>query len=242
MSERKSSTPTVSRRTLVIAIAVVAALIVGVLGGTEAYARNKISSCISSQFEREMKSSIDVGFGLKPMLVTYFDGKLSEVKVDSQDDKFGPAQGMVVHARFNDIEVTDQGRGGGTINSSSADVTWSNAGIAKTLAGMVSTVTSDPGTGMLTVGVLGGVAKLQLKPYIKDGTVEVETMSANLFGVVGIPTDLVDGIVNLFTTSLQNYPLGLQPTKVSVTDNGVNLDLAGGRTELPAAAGSGSSC
>lgn len=58
-----------------------------------------------------MGSKIDVGFGAKPMLVTWVDGKLPEVNVNSDDVKFGPAVGMQVQATFRDIEVTDNGRG-----------------------------------------------------------------------------------------------------------------------------------
>ncbi|WP_433198579.1 LmeA family phospholipid-binding protein [Nocardia sp. CA-107356] len=241
MTTKSPSTPKVNRRALVIALVVVAILLATLLVGGEAYARHTVSRCISSQFEKDMGSKIDVSFGAKPMLITWIDGKLGQVKVDSADSKFGPAVGMVVHARFNDLEVTDNGRGGGTIGSSSADVTWGNDGIRDTLGGLVSGVSSSASSGMLTLDVLGGIAQLQVKPQVKNGVVEVETMSAALLGV-GLPTDLVSGIVDIFTQSLQSYPLGLKPTEVKVTDNGLTVKLAGGRTELPAAEGGSTSC
>ncbi|MFX0579761.1 DUF2993 domain-containing protein [Nocardia nepalensis] len=236
MSTKSPSTLTVNRRALVIALVVVAILLATVLVGGEAYARHQVSQCISSQFEKDMGSKIDVSFGPKPMLITWIDGKVGQVKVDSADSKFGPAVGMVVHARFNNVEVSDNGRTAGTIGSSSADVTWGNDGIRETLGGLVSDVKSSASSGMLTLDVLGGIAQLQVKPQIKNGVVEVETMSAALLGV-GLPTDLVSGIVDVFTQSLQSYPLGLKPTEVKVTDNGIAVQLAGGRTELPAAQG-----
>lgn len=229
------STPTINRRALVIALVVVAILLATVLVGGEAYARHQVSRCISTQFEKEMGSKIDVSFGPKPMLVTWIDGKVGQVKVNSADSKFGPAVGMVVHAKFNDIEVTD-GSKNSVIGSSSADVTWGNDGIRETLGGLVSGVTSSASSGMLTLDVLGGISQLQVKPQVKDGVVQVETMSATLLGM-GLPTDLVQGIVDVFTESLQSYPLGLKPTEVKVTDNGIAVQLAGGRTELPAAQG-----
>jgi hypothetical protein len=237
MSTKSPSTLTVNRRALVIALVVVAILLATVLVGGEAYARHQVSQCISSQFEKDMGSKIDVSFGPKPMLITWIDGKVGQVKVNSADSKFGPAVGMVVHARFNDVEISDNGRTGGTIGSSSADVTWGNDGIRETLGGLVSDVKSSASSGMLTLDVLGGIAQLQVKPQIKNGVVEIETMSAALLGV-GLPKDLVSGIVDIFSQSLQSYPLGLKPTEVKVTDNGITVQLAGGRTELPAAQGS----
>lgn len=226
-----------SRKTLFMIIGIVAALIiVGGLAGGEAYARKTIENCIASQFEQQMGSKIDVSFGAKPMLLTMIDNKVGSVTVDSDDTKFGPAVGMVVHATFNDIEVKDQGKQGGTIGSSSADVTWSNDGIVKTLGGLVSSATSDPKSGTLSFAVLAGLAELQVKPKIVGNKVEVETMSASLLGF-GLPTDLVSGIVELMTESLQTYPMGLQPTAVEVTKDGLHITLKGGPSTLEAVDG-----
>lgn len=219
------------KRTLLIVGLVLALIVVGGLAGGEAYARRTVENCISSQFESQMGSKIDVSFGAKPMLLTMFDNKVGSVTVDSDDSKFGPAVGMVVHATFHDIEVQDQGRAGGTIGSSEAEVTWSNDGIVKTLGGLVSGATSDPSSGTLSFNVLGGLAQLQVKPKIVGDKVEVETMSAALLGF-GLPTDLVSGIVDLMTESLQSYPMGLQPTKVQVTSDGLHISLKGGKTTL----------
>lgn len=231
MSTQTPQRPKVGRRTLVIALVVVAVLLVAAIVSTEAYARHQISRCISSSFEQEMSSSIDVSFGPKPMLITYIDGKVGSVTIDSEDNKFGPAVGMVVHAEFEDIELVDRGRGGGTIGSSSAEVTWNNEGIAQTLGGMVSGVQSSSKTGLLTLDVLGGLAQLEVQPMVRNGNVEVETKSAQLLGL-GLPTDLVQGIVEVFTQSLQSYPLGLRAQEVKVTDDGVVVQLSGGKTQL----------
>ncbi|MEU7215432.1 LmeA family phospholipid-binding protein [Nocardia iowensis] len=241
MSTKPPSTMTINRRALLIALIVIAILLATILVGGEAYARHTVSRCVSTQFEKEMGSKIDVSFGAKPMLITWIDGKVPTVTVNSDDTKFGPAAGMVVHAKFHDVEVTDNGRGGGVIGSSAADVTWSNDGIRETLGGLVSGVKSSASSDMLTLDVLGGLAQLQVKPVIKGGVVEVETMSAQLLGM-GLPTDLVQGIVEVFTKSLQSYPYGMQPTEVKVTDEGIAVKLVGGRSELPAAEGNSATC
>ncbi|WP_458689220.1 LmeA family phospholipid-binding protein [Nocardia tengchongensis] len=227
------SRPRRSRKKTVLIVGLVAAMLVaGGLAGGEAYARNKAEKCISSQFQAQMGSKIDVSFGWKPVLLTMFDNKIGHVTVDSDDSKFGPAQGMVVHAAFDDLETKDGGKQV-TIGKSSADVTWSNDGITKTMAGLVSATTSDPNTGTLSFAVLGGLAQLQVKPKIVDDKIEVDTLQASLLGI-GLPTDLVSGIVQLMTESLQTYPMGLKPTKIDITQDGLHISLAGGSTVLQA--------
>src|SRR5690606_3258880 len=180
MTTKPPVTARVSRRTLWIALALVATLLVTVLVAAEVYARNRIANCISDQFEQEMGSTIDVGFGAKPLLLSWVDGKVSAVTVDSEGDKFGPAVGMDVHAKFRDLEMEDDGSG--VVGSSSAEVTWSNEGIAQTLGGLVSGVESSASKDTLTLAVLGGLADLEVRPTAKDGVVDVQTMSANLLG------------------------------------------------------------
>ncbi|MGW5387965.1 LmeA family phospholipid-binding protein [Nocardia sp. NPDC003963] len=236
MPTKSLSAPKVSRRTVVIALVTVIVLVVAALIGGEAYARHRIASCISSQFEKEMGSQIDVGFGAKPLLLTWLDGKVSRMDVDSKGDEFGPAVDMQVHAQFRDIEMAEGSNSGSSVGSSSADVSWSNSGISRTLQGLVSDVQSDPGTGQLTMKVLGGFGAMQLTPQIKDGKVDIDVAQAQFLGI-GVPDDLAQGVVDLMTESLQTYPMGLQPTALQVTDNGIAVDLSGGPTELPAAEG-----
>ncbi|MDR7172767.1 hypothetical protein J2W56_006533 [Nocardia kruczakiae] len=218
------------RIALIIGLVVLLAL-VGTAAGAETYLRHKNQQCMASQVEKELGSKVDVGFGPKPLLLTAVDHKVQYITVDSDDAKFGPAVDMKVHAKLNDITLLDGGRGGAKVGSSSADATWSNEGIAQTLTGLVSGVESDPAGGTLDVKVLGGIADLKVQPHIVNGKIEVSTQSASLLGL-GLPTDLVDSIVQSMTQSLQNYPLGMQPTSVKVTDNGISVSLRGGPTTL----------
>ncbi|MFI6315656.1 DUF2993 domain-containing protein [Nocardia fusca] len=239
MSTKSLPAPKVGRRTVVIAVLTVIVLVVAALIGGEAYARHRIASCISSQFEKEMGSQIDVGFGAKPLLLTWLDGKVSRLDVDSKGDEFGPAADMQVHAQFHDIEMAEGSNSGSSVGSSNADVSWSNSGISQTLQGLVSDVQSDPDTGQLTMKVLGGFGAMQLTPRIQDGKVDIDVAQAQFLGI-GVPDDLAQGVVDLMTESLQTYPMGLQPTELRVTADGIQVDLQGGPTELPAAEGNAS--
>ncbi|MFI5781717.1 DUF2993 domain-containing protein [Nocardia sp. NPDC051570] len=223
-------TRNVRRIVLILGLVVVLAL-VGTAVAAETYYRRQSSDCIAAQVDRDLGSKVSVHFGPKPLLLTALDHQVQYVELDSDDAKFGPAVGMKVHVRLNDIKLIDSGRGGATVDNSSADATWSNDGIAKTLSGLVSGVQSDPSSGTLDVKVLGGLADLRLRPQVVGDQIQVSTESAQLLGL-GLPTDLVDGIVQLMTQSLQSYPLDLKPTAIKVTGNGIEVKLTGGATRL----------
>ncbi|MBF6333795.1 DUF2993 domain-containing protein [Nocardia transvalensis] len=219
------------RRIVLILGLVLVLAVVGTAAAAETYYRRQNARCIATQVEKDLGSKVSVHFGPKPLLLTAIDHKVQYVTLDSDDAKFGPAVGMKVHVRLNDITLVDGGRGGADVDNSNAYATWSNDGIEQTLSGLVSGVQSDPSSDTLDVKVLGGLADLRLKPQIVGDQIQVSTQSAQLLGL-GLPTDLVDGIVNLMTQSLQGYPLDLKPTAIKVTDNGIRVDLTGGATKL----------
>jgi hypothetical protein len=217
------------RRTVLIVGIVILLAVVGTAAGFETYARKHFSQCMATQLEKSLGTKVSVSFGAKPLLLTYFDHKVGSVTVSSDDAKFGPAVGMKVRATLNDIAMNGNSA---TVASSSADADWSDDGIAQTLQGLVSSVKSDPSSGTLDVKVLGGLADLQLTPHIVNDKIQVDTNKATLLGVIGIPDDLVDNIVKSMTQSLQNYPLDMHPSQLTVTDSGIDVKLTGGASTL----------
>jgi hypothetical protein len=222
---------------LIIGLVVLLAA-VGTAVGLETYYRKHFENCIANQADQQLGSKISVHFGAKPLLLTAIDHQIGSLTIDSDDAKFGPAVGMKVHATLHDITMQDGNSA--TVGSSNADATWSDDGIAQTLTGLVSGVQSNPSTGTLDVKMLGGIAGLQLQPHIVDNKIQVDTQSANLLGI-GLPTDLVNGIVKTMTSSLQNYPLDMRATGLQVTDSGIHVTLAGGATKLDSGNGTNNS-
>ena len=117
------------------------------------------------------------------------------------------------------------------MGSSDADITWSDDGIAQSLQGLVSSVQSNPAAGTLDAKVLGGLADVQVQPHIVGGKIVVDTSNATLLGF-GVPTDLVDSIVQTMTKGLQSYPLDMHPSRLTVTDSGIEVKLSGGATTM----------
>lgn len=226
------------RRRRALRAAVVSLGLVVVLAATgataaEIYYRQRVEGCVAADVQQELGSRVSVRFGPRPLLLTKIDHRITSAVVDSADTRFGPAIDMRVHAQLNDIELDDSGHTA-TVGTSSAEATWSNAGIAKTLHGSASSVTSSPDTGTIDVTMVGGFAHLELRPHVVDHTIQVDTVSTR-----GLPTDLVDSVIDLITQSLQSYPLDMRADDLRVTDTGIVVALTGGRTTLQ---GSGDTC
>ena len=217
------------RKAPMIAVLVVLVLVAALLGG-ELYVRQQIKSCLAGQLENELGSEVEVGLGWKPIK------QVSSVTLDSNDARFGPAVDMTVSAEVEDVDLEQSAESGGTIGSSNADIAWSTEGIAATLqsqgiGGLVSDVTSDASTGTLSFAI-GGLAQLTVEPTVAGDRVDVRTVDASILGL-GIPTDLVDSIVGILSDSLQQYPLDMTPTSLTVTDTGIELQLEGGAYVIP---------
>ncbi|MGW0044962.1 LmeA family phospholipid-binding protein [Rhodococcus sp. NPDC003348] len=232
-----ASTRPKRNRVLTISLVVIVALVAVLIGG-ELYVRHNVKQCMADQFQSQLGSQVDVGLSAKPVLLQAVDKKVPYITITSDDSSFGPAKDMHVVARVNDVDLTTSDTSGGTIGSSTADVDWSTAGIAATIQGeafgtLVTGVTSDQSAGTLQFQVLGNLAELTVKPTVSDGVVRVETIGAEIFGL-GLPTDLVSGVVNILTSSLQTFPLGMTAQSITVTDSGLQLSLAGGAYTMPA--------
>lgn len=231
--------PPTSKRTRIALIAalVVGALVVALIAG-EMYARHTVKTCMSSQFESELGTKVDVGLSAKPMLLQMVDKDVPYVSIDSDDSSFGPAKDMKVHAEVHDVKIDQTAQSSGSIGSSTADIDWSTQGIlatvqAQSFGGLVSAVTASEADGTLTFDVgPAGLAKLTVRPDVQGNTVNLETTNAEILGL-GLPTDLVDGIVKTIGDSLQTYPLGMSPKSVTISDTGLKMSLAGGQYTMP---------
>lgn len=227
------------KRTPLVTIAVIlAAVLVAVLVGAEVYVRNRATTCIAQSFESELGTGVDVDLSWKPALWQLVDRRVPSVTLDSDDTAFGPAQEMQVHAVVRDVDLRDSAEGAGTIGSSLAEVTWPTSGIlstvqAQSVGALISDVTTDPTAGTLTFVVGGnGLAEFTVRPVVSNGLVGIETVDASVLGF-GLPTALLDGIVEILTAGLQQYPLGMQASSVEITESGIDLTLEGSRYVLP---------
>ncbi|MEC3953946.1 DUF2993 domain-containing protein [Nocardia sp. CDC153] len=224
------------KRRLPTAVAILGVVVVVAVAGTaaaEIYYRHRVEGCVAAQTEQQLGDDVSVGFGLRPLLLTRLDNRIPTLTVDTDNAHFGPAINMTVHARLNDIHLQDSGRTA-NIGSTSAEAIWSDQAIAQTLHGLASDVTSNSGTGTVSMTVLGGLAHFEVRPQVVDHTIQIDTVSSR-----GLPSGLVDQIMGVLTQSLQTLPLDTKADSLTVTNTGITVQLSGGQTTLH---GSGDSC
>ncbi|MFC4605213.1 DUF2993 domain-containing protein [Rhodococcus kronopolitis] len=234
---RPATSPPKRNRTLLIILAVIVAL-VAALVGAELYVRHSVKQCMADQFQSELGSKVAVDLSAKPMLLQVLDKSVPYIEVTSDDSSFGPAQDMHVKARVNDVDLTNAGTTGATVGSSTAEVDWSTAGILATLQAqpfgrLITGVTSDATAGTLQFQILG-LAELTVRPQASGGAITVEAVGAELLGL-GIPTDLVSGVVDVLTSTLQTFPLGMTADSLTMTDTGLQMTLSGDAYTMPVA-------
>ncbi|MGW4535207.1 LmeA family phospholipid-binding protein [Nocardia sp. NPDC004340] len=199
----------------------------------EIYYRDRVERCVAAQAQRELGSSVTVGFGARPLLLAAIDHHIPSMTLDTENAAFGPAVGMQAQVNLKDVDLADKSSSGASVTSSRTTATWSDTAILSTLRGLASEVTSQPDTNSITVQLLTGLAAVELRPYAADGKIQIETVSSR-----GVPAGMADRILGVVAQSLQDYPLNQQPTDITVTPAGLRIQLAGGFAELPGSTGS----
>lgn len=93
----------------------------------------------------------------------------------------------------------------------------------------VSSVSTDAAAGQLVIGFSNDNAQLRLKPQAVNGSLQLTAEEASLFGRA-LPQGVSDFISNQLKTRTQQSQLGLD--SVTVTDNGLDLELSGSNVDL----------
>ncbi len=232
MTQRKRN------RTVTIAVVLVAAL-VAVLVGAEVYVRNRATACLAQSFESELGTGVDVDLSWKPVLLQLLDRQVPSVALDSDDTAFGPAQQMQVHAEVNDVDLRDSAEAPapsaarvltsrGPPPGSSRPCRASRSAASSPMSW--PTRTRAPDVHGRRPGSRGVHRATGGERRCGDGRDDRRDDPRHR-----APDGLVDGVVEILTSGLQQYPLGMQATEVNVTDSGIDLRLEGGRFVLPEA-------
>ena len=58
------------------------------LVGGEFYVRDKVKSCMSSQFQQQLGTQVSIGLGAKPVLLDWMDKSVPSLTLDSQGNQF----------------------------------------------------------------------------------------------------------------------------------------------------------
>lgn len=223
---------------IVLAVALTTVVAVGV--GVELYARHRVASCLSDALQSELGAKADVGLGARPLLLAAVDHKVPNVTVSAEDATVsGPAgtklEGLRLSSSFRDLTLPN-GSDPGSVGSSSADVSWPTSSIEsslQTLPGgfLISGVQTNAAANTLQVQFLGGSIGLTLTPHVEDGRITMTSSELTALDI-GLPTAFPQQIIDSLTSDLADYPLGLRPESIKVADQGLQIQLRGGRAPL----------
>lgn len=218
---------------------VVLVLVVGGGFAADTYIRHRVTDSLASSLEDQFGGPTTVELSRRPVIYQWLTKKAPVLKIHAKDATVGNSVGMAVDASLNDLTLTGDANDPGTAASTSASVAWPTDGILATLrsgsgfGNLLTGMTADPASGTLKIEILGGGATLSVRPKVVNGDIDVETTDLGVLGL-GVPTDLVSGIVSALSKPLQSYPLGLHPTSITVTSAGLDVQLEGGAYQLPA--------
>ncbi|WP_052849053.1 LmeA family phospholipid-binding protein [Streptomyces avicenniae] len=222
------------RRTVRVTAVVLAALLL-LATGAEVLARTVLHRRIAEAAERSLGDGADVSTG-GLALAAAVTGRLPYIEVSGDAATVGRLGGVRVQARAEDVRAAGPGA---TAARTHAEVTVPTAAIGRAARSgdrglPVGDVTADPAAGTLTVALGdGGLGHVTLRPVLRDGRVSTEVAGAEVLGIplpAGTTDRIADSIGDLGGDGA--YPLGLRPTTVGVTDEGIHVVLDGGPTRL----------
>jgi hypothetical protein len=211
------------RRRLTIAaiiVLVLAAILVVVDRAAAAYAGNQVASQIKSQgFPVKPKVTIE-GF---PFLTQLAARDFHDVNISASNVSEGPLNVASINASLHGVHI-NPGLNGATVDSlnGTALITFADLGSAAGVGNGITLSAAGPSEvkAAVNLGFLSGTALAQVA---RSGThqINVRVISAG-----GIPLSAL-GSLQDFTITIPDLPAGMTVQSVSVTGQGLLIDIAG---------------
>lgn len=220
------------RSIILISVIVVAVALAAILG-VELYARQRSSSLVNKATSCLIQDGASVSFGAEPLVLQYLGDHIDKMTIRTAGNQIRQAKEMTVAITLRDISLQKTSDSLGTIGQMDVSVIWPTDGMTKSLqsvlpaplGSLVGDVKTSSATGMVTISAAGGLASVTTKPVIDNGLVVLQ--STNVNAVVGLPRELVQPALDAASKGIVGeYPMGLKATNVSVTDDGLQVDLS----------------
>lgn len=171
-----------TRRALVVVAAVALVAVTGA-GVGESAACRMIRDRVVHAAPR-LGSGMTVSEGGGPVLWDLVNGDIPQLVIGSEDADIGALSEVSVHAQLDDVRFA----GRRTVGAVHVEVTVPLQSLASAVQAAapsmaVSSVTTDPGAGTITLAVgPGGLGQLTLHPAITDGRISVTVADLTVFG------------------------------------------------------------
>jgi hypothetical protein len=229
----------------VTAGAVLMVLVAG-CGAGEAVVRHVAADRVVAALDGRLGERPEVSFGSRPVLPVLLGGTLGSVTVSGRADAAG-FSGVPVVVRLSDV-TADRSRHTATVSRSRVTAEVTTDAVARRIASaggrgtaLVSGVTADPAAGTLDLAVRGGLATFRVRPAVAGGRVTLSVTGGEVLGAPA-PTALLDRVRSAVGALAEpDGPqrqdgaaavLGLRPTQVTVTGDGLRVGLTGGKARL----------
>lgn len=229
-----------SPRPLLVVVAVVLAVVLAGLIGTEFYARGHAAGLVAEAVQCEVHDTAEVSFGAaRPVLWQYLGGHYTEVSVRTAGNRVRSAVGMRVDVHIHDVHVQRGPAAKGTVGSLDGSITWSTAGIKQSIqraapilgAAVTGEIRTNPGAG--TIELNGPLDKVTLKPLIIENGLALQIVGLSALGHSLDTATVQRSLDDLTATATRNYPLGIHADSVQVTDTGVLAMFSSRNATIP---------
>lgn len=212
-------------------------LLVVALTAFEFHARSTLANCIAEQTSKAAHAPAEVSFGAKPLVLTAIDKKLGSMRVTTGVGTAGTTKDASYTVDLEGVDMRDQAApvaDSATITARVGVDHLDEVARNATLGIDVSTVTADPGRGVLVIDI-AGIAGIELRPVIRDNKVLLDIVSASAFGIE-MP-ELARFLGNAIDGTVAQLPPTLTRQSASVTATGIEVRLDGSGIALNELAG-----
>jgi hypothetical protein len=212
-------------------------LAVGVIvtGTAEGLTRHVVEQRIAAAAHKRLSGPVDVGIGPTPALIDVATRHFAKITVQAPATSVCQLQDVDMSATVTNVHSS---HGQEYAQGIDADAVITTTTISDLLAGKIknATVVTNPSAGTLDIGIMGGFLQLDERASLDGDTVRFSPASVSIMGRAA-PSSLQSTIDSRLTVqhSLSGLPDHLTPSSLKITDQGIQVSLAAGPTDLKTA-------
>jgi hypothetical protein len=197
----------------------------------EAVTRHAIDNRITATARKKLTGPISAGIGLTPALLDAATGQIPAITITAPSTSLCNLHEADLTATFTDVH---RNQGTVTTQGSHVSLVLTPASLTGKLTSRYkhATVTTYPATGSLMISLgISQAIRVDEKASLNANTITLRPAAIALFGRSLPLTPQTADKLTIHRT-LSRLPLGLTPTSLSVTGNGLQINLTSGPATL----------
>ena len=211
---------------IVLIVVIVVSFTAAGLLGAELYARHVADTRVAAATECVVQDKASVSFGLSPFLLQRLTSHYGPIVITTAGNQIRRAKGMKAQVKIDDVRLDGASDSKGTIGALEATITWPADGIRQTVQNAIplfgsflTGVKTNPSNG--TIELQGELGSITAKPQVVNNAITMHVVQLTGLGFT-LPSESVQPALDVFTNELaNNFPLGIHPDSVQVTETGV---------------------